>query len=526
VSAASELHEGRGAAAAPLMRASGLTKEFPGLRALDDVSIDVAAGEIVAIVGHNGSGKSTLVKILAGVYTADAGRVDFAEGEGEGEGEGAAIELHIIHQDLGLVAELSAIENFGLTESRAGRGLAPTRTRRDREHARALISRFGETFDVDIPVGQLTPAQRAIIAIARALDGWAHDRNVLVLDEPTEALHASEVEILFRAIRRVADAGAGVLFISHRLDEVLQLASRVVVLRDGRKVADVPKGDLDHDGLVRFVTGAARDSATRVRDRARGPVVLDVKGLTGAGVREVDVQIRAGEVVGVAGVLGSGRDVLPSLVFGAAPASADHYSIDGTDYPRRAPRASVQRGLAYVAGDRGRLGGIRAMTARENVTLPELQTLTGPMGWLRAGQERQVTQGLLEQYDVRPPRAEQQFAKFSGGNQQKIVFAKWLRLEPRVLLLEEPTQGVDIGAKQSIYSEIDRVAERGVAVLVCSSDAKELVRLCDRVLVMRDGEVVAELQGDRLTESALVLQEHGLIPSDVTSEEKASHDSD
>jgi ribose transport system ATP-binding protein len=501
------------------MRATGLIKDFPGLRALDDVSLEVASGEIVALVGHNGSGKSTLVKILAGVYTADGGQVEFATTGDE------STELHIIHQDLGLVAELNAIENLGLSDAAGWNALAPNRKRRERAHARELIGRFGEDFDVDVRVGALAPAQRSIIAIARALDGWTHHKNVLILDEPTEALHASEVEILFGAVRRVAEAGAGVVFISHRLDEVLEIADRVVVLRDGRKVADVASSGLDHDALVAHVTGAAAHHFEhRARRSASGEVVLDIEGLTGPGVRDVDLQLRSGEVVGVAGVLGSGRDALPALVFGATTSHARRYRLAGADYPERTPGRSVQRGVAFVAGDRAKLGSIRAMNARENMTLPELRSVTGPLGSLRSREERRVAHSLVEEYDVRPPRSEQQFAQFSGGNQQKIVFAKWLRNDPRVLVLEEPTQGVDIGAKQFIYSQIDRAAERGVAVLVCSSDAKELVRLCDRVLVMRFGEVVAELSGSDLTESDLVLQGYGLASNSETTDKEVHHD--
>lgn len=495
------------------MQAVRLVKDFPGLRALDEVDLHVDSGEILALVGHNGSGKSTLVKILAGVYKADGGEVRFASLGGETTG------LHIIHQDLGLVGELSTIENLGIIDGRGLGALSPTRRAREVARARQMISRFGEAFDVTVPVGALAPAQRAIVAIARALDGWAHPRNVLILDEPTEALHATETDILFEAVRRVAAAGAGVVFISHRLDDVMRLASRVAVLRDGRKVADVATGSLSHDELIEFVTGAsAAETRAAKPHRVNGDVALDITGLTGAGIQGVDLRVHAGEVVGVAGVLGSGRDMVPALVFGSTPSHAERFTVAGAPYARRAPRESVRRGLAFVAGDRGRLGGIRAMNARENITLPELRSITGPVGVLRARKEKELARELVARYDVRPARTEQAFSQFSGGNQQKIVFAKWLRNAPRVLLLEEPTQGVDIGAKQAIYDEIDAAAERGVAVLVCSSDAKELVRLCDRVLVLRDGRVAAELEGDALTEAALVMHGYGL--ADTSSERK------
>lgn len=502
---------GSGVLATPLLRADGLVKDFPGLRALDDVSLEVGSGEIVALVGHNGSGKSTLVKILAGVYTADSGTAELTESGGQ------RAELHIIHQDLGLIAELDAIENLGLSGGDGVSGLAPTRQRGERDHALELVSRFGAPFAVDVPVSRLAPAQRAVIAIARALDGWTHDRNVLILDEPTEALHANEVEVLFDAVRRVVERGAGVVFISHRLDEVLHIADRVVVLRDGRKVADVESGSLDHDALVRHVTGVTARENTRGSHRSVEPVgvreseiLLDVRALSGGGVEHVDLRLHAGEVLGIAGVLGSGRDALPGMLFGAAPSAAEQFRVRGTDYPIRSPRASILRGLAFVAGDRARFGSVRAMNARENMTLPNLRAVTGKFGALRLSRERQLSSNLVKQYDVRPQRTEQSFAQFSGGNQQKIVFAKWLRNDPRVLLLEEPTQGVDIGAKRTIYEEIDRVAEAGMGVLVCSSDTKELVRLCDRVLVLRGGRVTAELAGDDLTEQALVLHGYGL----------------
>lgn len=505
MTAAATAGPAEGGRPATLLRVVDLVKNFPGLRALDGVSLEVASGEIVALVGHNGSGKSTLVKILAGVERADGGLVELG-----GRGEAAA-ELHVIHQDLGLVAELSAIENLRLAPDSDRPRLAPHPRARERAHTTRLISRFGDPFDIEVPVSRLSPAQRSIVAIARALDGWKHDRNVLILDEPTEALHASEVEILFAAVRRTATAGAGVVFISHRLDEVLDLADRVVVLRNGEKVADLPTRELDQETLVTHVTGLGADErSSRRRPAGAGVAVLELMDLRGPRVYGVDLTVSAGEVVGVAGVLGSGRDTLPALVFGAVPARAAIFRVAGRDYPRPSPRQSVRRGMAFVAGDRAALGSVPAMNARENMTLPDLTGVTSRVGWLRRRHERSLAEDLVRRYDVRPALTEQRFAQYSGGNQQKIVFAKWLRNEPRLLVLEEPTQGVDVGAKQFIYDEVDAAAERGAAVLVCSSDAKELVRLCDRVVVMRHGVIAAEVSGDRLTEVELVSEGYGL----------------
>jgi len=490
----------------PLLRIEGMTKVFAGTRALDDVSLELRSGEIVAVVGHNGSGKSTLVKILAGVYTADGGTVTLEDEDSE-----LPTEIHIIHQDLGLAAELSAVENIGIPKYQGSAAWVPFRARKERATATRLISRFGSRFDVTVPVGRLAPAQRSIIAIARALDGWKHSRNVLILDEPTEALHASEVAVLFDAVKKLAAEGAGVIFISHRLDEVVELADRIVVLRDGRKVADESSAGIDHDTLVSYVTGVAAGEAESGRAaRATGEVVLEVENLAGEDIEGIDLTVRAGEVVGVAGVLGSGREALPALVFGSRAGSADRFEVRGEAYERRSPSESIRRGIGFVPGDRARLGSVRPLTARENVTLPELDSLTDGLGAISARRERRHVAGLITKYEVRPPRQEQVFAQFSGGNQQKIVFAKWLRNEPTLLLLEEPTQGVDIGAKQALYTAIDEAAARGAGILVCSSEAKELVRLCDRVLVMRDGRVAAELSGDQLTETRLVKEGYGL----------------
>ncbi len=484
----------------PLLQVRGLLKAFPGLRALDDLDVDVHSGEIVAIVGHNGSGKSTLMKILAGVYSADAGEIVTAPGT----------ELHFIHQDLALVEQLSAAENLALRRGEGAGALTPYRGRRGRERALELISRFGAPFDVTCPLRRLTPAQRAVVAISRALDGWTHSRNVLFLDEPTESLHHTEVEVLFEAVRRLAAEGAGVVFVSHRLDEVRALAHRVVGLRDGRKVADRPVAGMTESQLVEIVTGVEESTTGARVSHAHGEPVLRVRGLRGGSVAELDLDLRAGEIVGVAGSLGSGREAVPSLLYGASPAEATVFELDGVAYPLRSPARSLQQGMSFAPADRGRLAVVRDMSARENFTLPHLARTSPAFAPIPARRERADAAEVFADYGVRPPRTEQRISLFSGGNQQKIVMARSLSHSPSVLLLDEPTQGVDVGAKSAIYAAIERGAAGGTAVLVSSSDAKELAALCDRVLVMRDGLVGAELRGDQLTERRLVAEAYGL----------------
>jgi len=492
---------------APLLRVGGLSKSFPGLKALDDVSLEVASGEIVAVLGHNGSGKSTLVKVLAGVYQADAGAVvEVRDADGQILGGPAAREeLHFIHQDLGLVDILNTVENLGLGVR--GRGLAPVRRAAERRHAQELIAQFGVDFDVSVPVGALSPAQRAIVAIARALDGWTRPDNVLVLDEPTTALHGDEVQVLFEAIRRIAASGAGVVFISHRLDEVLALADRVVVLRDGRVVADEPTAGLDHDQLVALIVGRAVAELTVLAQDSAAEAVLTVTGLCGAEINDVSLCLRAGEIVGVGGILGSGREQLAAMLFGAQHRSEGLVEVGGAELVPDDTVAAIEAGMAFLPADRRRGGAVMDMNVRENLTLPMLGPLRRTFGRLDSKAERKETRYWMHTVGLNPPNPEQPLKLFSGGNQQKVVLAKWLRVQPRVLLLDDPTQGVDVGAKAAIYELIIAARRNGAGVLLCSSDTKELVQLCDRVLVFNGGRVVSEVPRESLSEARLVRAE-------------------
>ncbi|MEC3975776.1 sugar ABC transporter ATP-binding protein [Amycolatopsis sp. H20-H5] len=499
------------AGCAPLLRVHELSKTFPGLKALDEVSLDVHAGEVVAVLGHNGSGKSTLVKVLAGVHQADAGgSVQVRNAQGRLTAWSAAREeLHFIHQDLGLADILSTVENLGLGKPARGRGFAPVHSAAERRHAQQLIARFGVRFDVTAPVGGLSPAQRAIVGIARAMDGWTRPDNVLVLDEPTTALHGDEVRILFDAVRRVAASGAGVVFISHRLDEVLSLADRAVVLRDGRVVADEATSRFDHDAMVKLIAG--REVAdVDLAGGSGGQPVLTVSGISGEEIHDFSLTLRAGEIVGVGGLQGSGREQLGAMLFGARHRHGGRVEVAGRKLVPGDTSAAIRSGVAYVPADRRRGGAIMDLTVRENLTLPSLRPLRRRLGWIDRQAELAETRTWMRVVDLRPPAPEQPLKLLSGGNQQKVVMAKWLRLEPRVLLLDEPTQGVDVGAKAAIHELVAAAKNNGTAVLVCSSDTKELVSLCDRVLVFKDGRVISEVARAQLTEARLVRDELGL----------------
>jgi ribose transport system ATP-binding protein len=484
----------------PLIEIEHVSKTFPGLRALTDVQLAVRSKEIVALVGENGSGKSTLAKILAGVYEPDAGSAIRIDGLDRAESGGDR--LHFIHQDLALIPILSTIENLDLARKLGRKGLRPFHRHAERRHARERVALFGASFDVDAPVESLSPAERAIVAITRALDGWTRPDNVLVLDEPTEALHGEEVGKLFRAVREIAQRGAGVIFISHRLGEVIDLAHRVVVLRDGRVVGQLDRGNYDKTMLTELIVGKQLLETAPTHEPTERDAVFELAAVAGPGLQRFDVRVRPGEIVGVTGVLGSGREFVCGTAFGAIKRTSGEVRVNGEELKSGSPLEAIRRGVAYVPAERKSAGAVMDMSARENLTLPDMPVKHHLRLDRRADHDTTAT--WMEKVDLRPRRPEQPLRLFSGGNQQKIVLAKWLRTDPRVLLLDEPTQGVDVGAKATIYELINLAAKGGAGVLISSADARELTVLCDRVIVVRDGCVALELEGNEISEARLL----------------------
>jgi len=499
------------AAAAPVLTVRGLSKTFVSTRALNDVDFDLRAGEVHALVGQNGCGKSTLIKVLAGFHQPDPGveiRLGGAQIDLSSTADAHRAGFRFVHQDLGLVGTLSTVENLML-----GRRLSTARGGRirwdaERRDAERRMKDLGYDFDVERPVGTLGAAERTGVAIARALWDWKAAR-VLVVDEPTASLPREEVAVLFAALRRVRDAGLGVIYVSHRLDEIFAICNRVTVLRDGVRVGTWDVGAIDQDDLVHSMIGdeEMRPPHDQSADPA-GPVALEVSGLSGTVVEEVDLRVRRGEVVGIAGLTGSGREELLPLIFGVVSRSGD-VRLDGRSVPAD-PRRAMKAGLALVPSDRRGEGAILGMTVRENFSLTDLRRFATRLGNLSRGREAKEVAAWIRRLDVRPPLPEALFGALSGGNQQKVVLAKWLRRQPAVLLLDEPSQGVDVGAKAVIHALAREVAAGGACVVIASSDDSELCDTCDRVLVMRDGRVVAEVAGPRLTTSELSRLQLGL----------------
>lgn len=492
-----------------LLNVRSISKTFPGQVALDSARFELRPGEVHALVGQNGSGKSTLIKLLSGYIKADHGAdVDlFGRPVDLWHRDERSIRVRVVHQDLGLVDTLSAVENLGLGHGYETGVSGRIRWRRENARAQMALSAFGVTPDVRLPVGALSAAERAAVAIVRALRDLA-DEGILILDEPTASLNRDEVDALFQAVRAAARRGVGVIFVSHLIEEVLDLADRVTVLRDGKVVASgVPTSTLDQDALVHHIVGDSVEFGARPVRAALGHPRLEVENLVGVTLRGVSLTVRAGEVVGVAGLLGSGRDELPGAVFGATPRFMGKVLVDKFRV-FASPTESIRASMAFVPADRKTSGLQPRHRAFEHITLPRL----GPLQrWGKLLHKRVVgdARDWANRVDLQPLDIHRRMEKFSGGNQQKAVLARWLRTRPSVLLLSEPTQGVDVGAKSVIYELIDRAAADKVAVLVASSDAGELVRLCDRVLVMRGGQVVSELSAGQLTEARVTAETLG-----------------
>lgn len=510
-----------------LLQMRGISKDFPGQRALDRVDLDVGRGEVLALAGANGSGKSTLIKILAGFHVPDEGTIHAFGEEIWPASRSANVRqrLHFVHQDLGLIPSISAAENLALGSGYRTGGLGRIRWRKQRQAARSAIARFGGDFDVSRPVAQLSAAERTIVAIARALDAWADSDALLVVDEPTASLHGVEADKLFAAIGHVTAAGAGVIFVSHRISEILDLADRVAVLRDGRIVAARAVAGLTSDDLVEMIVGRKVEDLYAETPPPREDVVVSVKQLAGTRLRGISFELHRGEIIGITGLFGSGREELPELLYGSVGSTGGSITFAGVDADagRRSIRDARRRGVALVPADRARLAVIATHTVRDNISLAQLQPLWRH-GRIDRKRERTDVAAWMDVTDVRPRDQDRRFSQLSGGNQQKAVLAKWFRTAPQVIVLDEPTQGVDVGAKAAIYRLLAEAARDGAALVVCSSEAKDLAAICDRVIVLADGIPVAELHGQSLTEQRIVSASVGAhSPEPSTNGGHASH---
>jgi ribose transport system ATP-binding protein len=483
-----------------------LTKEFVGQRALDGVSLEVSRGEVHALLGENGAGKSTLIKVLAGVHQADHGVIEVsgrALPARHRPADAAAFGLHFVHQDLGLVETLSVAENIALGRGYANR-LGLIHFRATERRAGELLEAMGSDVSPAALVGELSRPDKVMVAVVRA---FAADARVIVLDEVTASLPAPEVERLSHLLMGSRQAGIGFIFVTHRLAEVLDIADRVTVLRDGRKVATLPVAGMDHERLVELIVGRAVDQPEPARRRPTGAAALTVHGLLGHGLTEpISFHVARAEVVGVTGLIGSGAREVARMLGGAERPRAGLARFDGETLPLADPARLGRAGCAYVPGDRAAEGMAPDLTVRENLFLAGV---AGGGRWRRPRTERRHALRLLAQHRVRPDdQPERLLASLSGGNQQKVVVARALARRPRLLVLDDPTVGVDVGARTELHRLIRQAAGAGACVVFASSDFHEVAEQCDRVLVMNGGAIGCELRGTELSAERVAVESY------------------
>jgi ABC-type sugar transport system ATPase subunit len=494
----------------PRLRMEGIAKHFGGVRALEGVTVESFAGEVHAICGENGAGKSTLMKILAGAITEFDGQIllDGKPVHFEGPRDAEDLGIRIIYQELNLVPELSVAANIFLGRERTNRfGLLD-----DREMERlaaALFERLGTPISVRARVADLRIGDQQLVEIAKAL---AFDAAVLIMDEPTSALSDAEVSRLFRVIGDLRASGTTVLYISHKMNEVFTLADRVTVLRDGQFVASAPRREIDPDRVVRWMVGREIATFDFEVSRAQAPPMLEVKGLSlpsppGSGrpaLWDIHFEVRPGEVVGIAGLLGAGRTELLECLFGAAPEPPGGLiRLDGREVHFDEPSEAIAAGVALVTEDRKTLGLFDQMTVAENVTLARLNALAH-LGVINPSAERKAVRESIENLLIKTRSGASPVVSLSGGNQQKCVIARWLLTEPSLLLLDEPTRGIDVGAKAEIYALIHRLAATGMAILMTSSELPELLAVSNRILVLCEGRLTAEMSRQDASEERIM----------------------
>lgn len=493
-----------GQSAVPVVSMRNIEKRFPGVHALRNVSFDLRSGEVHALMGENGAGKSTLMKILTGVYQPDSGEI-LVNGQPVTLPDPRAAQhlgIGIIHQELYLMNHLTAAQNIYIgREPRRAFGMFVDEAKMNADAAQ-IFARMKVKIDPATEVGQMTVARQQLVEIAKAL---SHNSKVLVMDEPTSALNETEVEHLFAIIEDLRANGVGVVYITHKMDEVKRIADRITVMRDGQYIDTLPAADTSMSKIISLMVGRELADATRAEGQGTDKEMLRVVGLKrGRAIRDVSFTLNKGEILGFAGLMGAGRTEVARAIFGADPIEAGEIHVHGKRATISSPKDAVRLGLAYLSEDRKHFGLVTPMSVRDNVTMASWSRFTSARMWMQDGALRKTSRHFVDLLKVKTPSVEQETRLLSGGNQQKVVIAKWLLRDCDILFFDEPTRGIDVGAKAEIYKLLQGLAAQGKSIVVISSELPEILRLSHRIVVMCEGRITGELDGKTATQESIM----------------------
>ncbi len=487
-----------------LIRFENVNKTFPGVKALQGISFDIAHGEVHALLGENGAGKSTLIKVLAGTHEPDEGSAIYIEGE-KVTSLTPITAVHkgiaVTYQDFSLFPNLSVAENIAISTV-LEENKATVDWKKLRSIAQKAIDRIGEDIDIDMRLGSYSIAKQQLVAIARAL---VYDAKLIILDEPTSSLSASEVETLFKIIDDLKSKGISVLFISHKLDEVFRVADRMTIMRDGQYMGTFKKEDMDRQKVISLMVGRDVVFERKENTALTETPLLEVSALTKKGnYADINFTLHKGEILGITGLVGAGRTEMCATLFGVSLRDSGEVKLNGQPVNFQNTTQAMAAGLAFVPESRQSEGLVLANNMEENITLSILGQLTSKLGIIDKKAQHEKAMEYIKMLNVKPPYPEMQVAKLSGGNQQKVVVAKWVASKPKLLIIDEPTNGVDVGAKEEIHNILRELAKQGIGVIMVSSELPEILAVSDRILVMRRGRIVAEFDGDAATQEKIM----------------------
>ncbi len=473
----------------PILALTNIDKAFPGVKALDQAGLRVYPGRVMALMGENGAGKSTLMKVLTGIYSKDAGDIEYqghaASFKGPRDSQHAGIS--IIHQELNLIPELTIAENIFLGREKTS-ALGRILWNEMYLEADKLLARLNVKYSSKTPLGELSLGEQQMVEIAKAL---SFESKVIIMDEPTDALTDTETESLFKVINELRDQGCGIVYISHRLKEIFEICDDVTVLRDGKFIGECPVADINEDGLIEMMVGRKLEEQYPRIDVKHGDTCLEVIGLTGSGVHDVSFTLKKGEILGVSGLMGAGRTELMKVIYGALPSERGVINLNGKTINPVSPQDGLINGIAYISEDRKGDGLVLGLSVKENMSLCALDKLTKGIQ-IQHGDEATAVEDFIKLFNIKTPSKEQIIGNLSGGNQQKVAIAKGLITKPKVLILDEPTRGVDVGAKKEIYQLINKFKADGMSIILVSSEMPEVLGMSDRIIVMHEGRISGE----------------------------------